>query len=258
MRKIRWISIALSLCLLLITCVTPASAVSNNVQVVSEAQRETHMKEHICNFLNGVDGYYVLDRLGNNRSVNEVKAAYMTIANKNTRSYSTQELTPENLDLDLYFQMLAATGTYHYSCIPTSVREITTNHYRAYLHIESIKVYKEANDSYFDTAISIDATCQVSFSISNGNRSIYAASAPDSYLYAMGFGGPEWEATYDPDIETATISGSQVRHKVHATVYYEGFVESGLGGGAFSLVYQNVGFDKYYNVNSIDLEDWGF
>ena len=79
-----------------------------------------------------------------------------------------------------------------------------------------------------------------------------------SYLYAMGFGGPEYEATYVPDVEDVSFSGSRVTHEVNATVYYDGFIDTDYGGGGLSFVYRNVGFRKTYNVNDIDLANWGF
>ena len=74
----------------------------------------------------------------------------------------------------------------------------------------------------------------------------------------MGFGGPEYEATYVPDVEDVSFSGSRVTHEVNATVYYDGFIDTDYGVGGLSFVYRNVGFRKTYNVNDIDLANWGF
>lgn len=262
MRRKQWISLVLIVCLLVTVCVTPVSAATISMKNDSPAQREAHIREHICNFLTGVAGYYAVAN-GKQLSVNDVKAAYNSIARMNSRSYDMSPLSPETLDLDLYFQMLAETNAYHYSCTPTSVREITTNHYRAHLFIDSIDVYEETGNpyygSYYDTAICIQATCQVSFSISNGTRSIYAATAPDSYLYYIQAGDLDWQEIYVPHVEDVSFSGSILTHEVSATVYYNGFVDdSAQTGASIELVYENVGFEKNYNVNNINLAEFGF
>ena len=41
--------------------------------------------------------------------------------------------------------------------------------------------------------------------------------------------------------------------------YYNGFVDdSAQTGAGIELVYENVGFEKDYNVNNINLADFGF
>ena len=260
MKRKQWVSLVLIICLLVTVCVTPVSAAAISMKNDSLSQREAHIREHIYNFLTGVEGYYAVSN-GKSLSVSDVKAAYNAVAIMNSRSCDMKNLSPETLDLDLYFQMLAATDTYHYSCTPTSVREITTNHYRAYLFIDSINVYEETGnpyyDTYYDTAICIQATCQVSFSISNGSRSIYAATAPDSYLYYIQAGDYDWQEIYVPHVEDVSFSGSILTHEVNATVYYNGFVDdSNHSGAGIELVYENVGFEEDYNVNNINLANF--
>lgn len=238
----------------------PTPAITARIENSAHLSEQT--KNQIRSFLNGEKGYYVYDADGNVVSLADIKKEYMETASMLGKSRSG-ELSANNVDFDVYLQMLANGDYQQISHAHRYTETLTNGRYRVHVTIQSLDIYENESsyNVYMDAYVSIDAYASyiISFN-SSGNQIVSGATIQDSEVIYVSYADLPYDDAYSIKSQYATYTSGYASFSSLGTVEFyttigpndEGYDPGGSldpdnpdGSIPVLLRYDNVGFQNY-------------